>query len=304
MNFFARLEKSLEEIIEGAILSRFRSRLQPIEIARSLWNEIRSSKRVSVQGTYIPNFFLVTLSESDFNFLEPVQDNVELEIIEHLEIQCRKRDFDSLGPMVIRWMKDKGGKEGEFFISSDFVKEEELPQDIKEKLERRKEQGYESSIPGIEKQVSKDDTIIKEPVNIKEVTPGKKDEFVDTIEMDLSKIDRRMEERIIDRMGEQAGKEPSLLVVEGFDKDRRFVLDKTESVIGRDESCDIVINDPGISRSHAVIKKVGNEIIIEDLHSRSGLFINGKKVEFHTLHDGDTVKMGITTWKLENTVNI
>ncbi len=303
MNFFSRLEKSLEDIIEGTILSRFRTRIQPIEIARTLWKEIRANQRVSIQGTYVPNFFLVTLSDSDYHFLEPIQENVEMEIIEHLEMECRKRDFDILGPMVIRWMKDEGGREGEFFISSDFVSEEELPNDIKEKLSRRDgsvgmiSQREKKSINALE-----EDTFVR-PAKTSSTAPtpeelfGKEtpQDYSDTIELDLSKINRRIEDKISEKIGLPSSEEPKLTIIGGFDRDRKFIINKEEMTIGRDESCDIVINDPGVSRKHASIITGEGRHYIQDLDSRSGILVNGSRGKNQVLEDGDIIKMGITT---------
>ena len=302
MNFFSRLEKSLEDIIEGAILSRFRTRNQPIEIARTLWKEIRTNQRVSVQGTYVPNFFLVTLSDSDYHFLEPIQENMELEIIEHLETECRKRDFDILGPMVIRWIKDEDGREGEFFISSDFVSEEELPHDIKEKLSKRESPDGMTSHAKKESAKSMDTDTFVRPVKsasaaitpeelFRKETPR---DYSDTIEMDLSKIDRKIEDKINEKMGVSSSKGPNLTIISGFDRERQFIITKEEMAIGRDEICDITINDPGVSRRHASIITKDSRYYIQDLDSRSGLLVNGNKGKYHLLEDGDIIKMGIT----------
>lgn len=302
MNFFSRLEKSLEDIIEGTILSRFRTRIQPIEIARTLWKEIRANQRLGVQGTYVPNFFLVTLSDSDYHFLEPIQENMEMEIIEHLETECRKRDFDILGPMVIRWMKDDGGREGEFFISSDFVSEEELPHDIKEKLSRREFTDGMASPAKKESAGSSDADTFVHPVKPssstitpEELFPRKTPpEYSDTIEMDLSKINRKIEDKISEKIGAPSSMGPNLTIIGGFDRDKRFIINKEEMTIGRDETCDMAINDPGVSRKHASILSKENRYYIQDLDSRSGLMVNGSKGKYHMLEDGDIIKMGIT----------
>lgn len=302
MNFFSRLEKSLEDIIEGAILSRFRTRIQPIEIARTLWKEIRANQRVGVQGTYVPNFFLITLSESDYHFLEPIQENMEMEIIEHLETECRKRDFDILGPMVIRWMEDEVGREGEFFISSDFVSEEELPHDIKEKLSRREGSAGLVSQPDRKSNKAIDGDTFVRPVKTPSMAPtpeelfGKETppDYSDTVEMDLSKINRRIEDKISEKIGASSSEKPKLTITGGFDRDKQFVINKEEMTIGRDETCDIIINDPGVSRKHASIITRDGRHYIQDLDSRSGLTVNGSKGKYHMLEDGDIIKIGIT----------
>jgi pSer/pThr/pTyr-binding forkhead associated (FHA) protein len=54
---------------------------------------------------------------------------------------------------------------------------------------------------------------------------------------------------------------------------------KSTIKIGRDESNDIVINEPRISRNHAIIKDIGNGYYeIKDLNSANGTFVNGNRI--------------------------
>ena len=61
------------------------------------------------------------------------------------------------------------------------------------------------------------------------------------------------------------------------------ILDKLKSkkqiVIGRNPNCDVVIANPSVSRSHAIIEKVSeNNYIIKDLGSLNGTYVNGRKI--------------------------
>lgn len=62
--------------------------------------------------------------------------------------------------------------------------------------------------------------------------------------------------------------------------------------IGRDKSCDVYVNDPTVSHQHAKIYTFFDVSYVEDLHSRNGTYVNGKRIEKHTLHHGDVVKIG------------
>ena len=50
-------------------------------------------------------------------------------------------------------------------------------------------------------------------------------------------------------------------------------------VLGRDPSCDILLNDPKCSRRHAIVEAVPEGISIRDNGSANGVFVNGKQVE-------------------------
>jgi hypothetical protein len=63
--------------------------------------------------------------------------------------------------------------------------------------------------------------------------------------------------------------------------------------LGRSVDCDIWLNDPGVSRRHARIEpRYGGEWGIVDLGSRNGIFIHQEQLSDHTLHDGDSLKLG------------
>jgi pSer/pThr/pTyr-binding forkhead associated (FHA) protein len=75
-----------------------------------------------------------------------------------------------------------------------------------------------------------------------------------------------------------------------------------ELTIGRNEA-DLANlgNDPEISRQHARLRRLeSGEILIEDLGSTNGTFVNGARIDApRVLGAGDTIKMGQTTLQLE-----
>lgn len=68
-----------------------------------------------------------------------------------------------------------------------------------------------------------------------------------------------------------------------------FSLAKGELTIGRNPGNDILIENAGVSRRHAVIRWSGDRTTIEDMGSANGTFVNGKKVTTHELRDRDEV---------------
>lgn len=64
--------------------------------------------------------------------------------------------------------------------------------------------------------------------------------------------------------------------------------------LGRDETCDILIPDRQVSRFHArlIVKEEG--ILLEDLASKNGTYLNGDRIEAPVfLQDGDTVRVAL-----------
>ena len=68
-----------------------------------------------------------------------------------------------------------------------------------------------------------------------------------------------------------------------------FSVSKGELTIGRNPGNDILIDNVGVSRQHAVIKASGDRATVEDLGSANGTFVNGQKITSHELKDGDEI---------------
>jgi predicted component of type VI protein secretion system len=74
---------------------------------------------------------------------------------------------------------------------------------------------------------------------------------------------------------------------------KAFPLSKSEVIIGRDVTCDIVINDAEISRRHAKMTMQGDSYVLEDLGSTNGTFVDGQRLMGpHPLQPGDLVLLG------------
>lgn len=66
-----------------------------------------------------------------------------------------------------------------------------------------------------------------------------------------------------------------------------------EFVIGRSPECQLALDDARVSRKHAVLRATPTGVVVEDLGSRNGVTVNGKKIEGQQLCiDGDRVTIG------------
>jgi pSer/pThr/pTyr-binding forkhead associated (FHA) protein len=66
----------------------------------------------------------------------------------------------------------------------------------------------------------------------------------------------------------------------------------TVAILGRDPSCDLVLNDVKCSRRHAVVEAGPQGLAIRDTGSANGVFLNGKKVDRSPLNEGDVFRLG------------
>jgi two-component system cell cycle response regulator len=87
-----------------------------------------------------------------------------------------------------------------------------------------------------------------------------------------------------------------LIVLAGSAVGEMYKINKSETTIGRGSQADIQVIDEGISRRHAAIRLEGENVVVADLGSTNGTFLNGEKVVgMHALSDGDKIQVGSTT---------
>lgn len=91
---------------------------------------------------------------------------------------------------------------------------------------------------------------------------------------------------------------PAVVVKTGPEAGRRVELG-VEVVIGRRDA-DLVLEDPEVSRRHAVLRRSGESAVIEDLDSTNGTFVKGERIRSPiTVGPGDQVRVGRTTLEIE-----
>ena len=70
-----------------------------------------------------------------------------------------------------------------------------------------------------------------------------------------------------------------------------FPLDRQVSVIGRDETCDIIVDEPLVSRTHARIERRGERFYLQDIGSTNLTRVNGQVVSEQELRHGDEIRL-------------
>jgi hypothetical protein len=87
----------------------------------------------------------------------------------------------------------------------------------------------------------------------------------------------------------------ALLVGEG----RRSVLSGNHILIGRSRECEVVLEDPNVSRRHAEMRRDNGRWVIADLGSTNGIKVNGRRVDRAALEPGDRITLGVTDLTFE-----
>lgn len=84
---------------------------------------------------------------------------------------------------------------------------------------------------------------------------------------------------------------PSLIAQTGPLNGQRWLI-KSDVIVGRDDSCNVVIQNRQVSRYHARFVYLPQGVQLEDLGSKNGTHINGREiVEPVMLQDGDIIQI-------------
>lgn len=77
--------------------------------------------------------------------------------------------------------------------------------------------------------------------------------------------------------------------------DLTYALSRATTRIGRGTDTDLRIDDPGISRNHAELRRSGGDVTVVDVGSTNGVLVDGEQVAQARLRDGSRITLGSTT---------
>ena len=85
-----------------------------------------------------------------------------------------------------------------------------------------------------------------------------------------------------------------------LDKSKTMHVRSQAVVIGRDKTCDEVLDHPLVSKRHARFGVLGNRMYVEDLDSGNGTFVNGEKIEGETdVVPGNVIQIASFSYRVE-----
>ena len=72
-----------------------------------------------------------------------------------------------------------------------------------------------------------------------------------------------------------------------------YQLTDGEATLGRAPGCDVLLDDPTVSSRHAVLSPRGGRLLVDDLGSRNGTLLNGRRLNGPTeVAAGDRISVG------------
>jgi hypothetical protein len=277
MNVLKSVENAISGLLEGAFGRMFRSEVRPVELARKLAREMDAHREVSLSRTYAPNEYSVWLSPQDRARYEGVEAEVIEELAAYLLEHARQEAFVLATPPRISMHTDERLALGEFGISAQLTKPAE-------RAARRGGSGDVSAGRGSGREAPS----LRPPAPEEAQAPSAAGETM------IWSDSERLRGPLLE--AREARADAVLVHADG----RREPLPAGGATIGRSHACEIVIDDPGVSRRHAAIARGRDGWVLDDLGSTNGSKVNGAPVDgSRALADGDEIELGSATLRFE-----
>ena len=121
MSMLRNLEAKLGGLVEGAFSRAFKSRVEPVELARKLAKEMDDSKQVSVSRVYVPNHYRVFLSAQDREQFASYEPALRKELSDYLLEHARAERLALTSRPAVEFMTDERLVLGEFGIQAQLL---------------------------------------------------------------------------------------------------------------------------------------------------------------------------------------
>jgi Protein of unknown function (DUF3662)/FHA domain len=264
MSMLKSIESRIAGLVEGTFSRAFKSEVRPVEIARKLAREMEEHKSYSVSRMYAPNEYRVYLSPRDRERFADEEGYLASELAGYLLEHARRENLALRSRPVVQFVTDERLGLGEFGIQT--RTSAPPPGDS------RGEGAHPPAHPPHSAR----------PSETPEQDAGGRTMIYSTAE------------RVAEQLQEPARAEQrtALLLMDG----KRLIVGAGGVTMGRSRQCEVMVDDPNVSRQHAEIRPRGGSWVVTDLGSTNGSRLNGRRLEQPTvLKPGDEIELGTTT---------
>ena len=261
MSMLRSIESRIAGLVEGTFSRAFKSEVRPVEIARKLAREMEEHKSYSVSRMYAPNEYRVYLSPRDRERFADEEAYLTSELAGYLLEHARREDLAMRSRPVVQFVTDERLGLGEFGIQT------------------------RTSAPADDAQQRP--APASPPASRPARPPAPEPAAGRTMVYSTA-------ERVAESLQEPARQQQrtALLLMDG----QRVVIGADGITMGRSRQCDVMVDDPNVSRAHAEIRARGGSWVVTDLGSTNGSRLNGRTLDQPTvLKPGDEIELGTTT---------
>jgi len=273
VGLFDRVESRLERAVNGVFAKAFKSEVEPVEIASAIRRAMDDRAAAVGHGrTLVPNRFSVELSDTDYDRLADMEDMLADELIASAQEHAESQRYSFGGPLEIDFAPETDLETGVFRLRSSTTGGSRA---TKRAAPAEPASPAESAAPA-------------KPASRPRPAPAPPP--VEPLPQQAPRVTAQPPGR---GYANAAGR-PWLDI-----DDERYPLLGAITVLGRDETADIVLDDPGVSRLHCELRVTsdGPRLIatIRDLQSTNGTFVEGNRITSEHLEDGNRLTVGRTS---------
>jgi hypothetical protein len=279
VGLFDRVEQRLERAVNGAFARAFKSEVQPVEIASAIRRAMDDRAAVLGQGrTIVPNLFTVELSDTDYDRLGGYDEELENELIAAAQEHAESQRYQPGGPLQVSFASANDLETGVFRLRTSTARRPGA-------APKRGEEGYAvTPAPS---------PAAPAPAVPPAAAPVPRPRHTDEDGLEATQRQAPVAPPAQPRRVNPADR--PWLDVDG----ERYPLMGAMTVLGRDDTADIILDDPGISRRHSEIRVTndGPHLVasIRDMGSTNGTFVNSERITSQRLSDGDRITVGRTS---------
>jgi hypothetical protein len=296
---FDKLERGLERAVKQPFARVFKAEVQPVEIASAMRGAMDDRAAVLGPGrTMVPNVFTIELADSDYERLSSYSTALTDELVAAAEDHADAQRYVAPGPFSVRLVSGADLETGIFRVRP-------AAKDGRSGGAAGSARDYAQAQPrpDVRPEVRPDedrDAAYRRPEPRRPAAPAPAPERDVRAEPGEPHTRAFAPDAPAARARGSRGPRP-VLDVDG----RPMPLTAAVTTLGRDADVTVVLDDPGVSRRHAEVRITHDgphlQVILRDLGSTNGTYLNGEKVGSEVLRDGDRVTMGRThlTFRLE-----
>jgi FHA domain-containing protein len=276
VSVFRDIERRIGGLVEGLFGRTFRSSVQPVELARKLAKEMDDHRTISIHRVYVPNSYTVYLNPADREQFAAYESQMCNELAEYLVEHARREGYSTATRPSVTLESEPDLTVGMFGIAVGA------------------EDGSEEGRPGHSATVAVPEVppAPAPPLDVPPVMPPIPDPPMTGATMVYAPEPEPEPEP---EPTPPPQRERAVLLWDGRD----LSLDQGVIVIGRSSGCDVVVDDPNVSRRHAEIRRLGEGYSLVDLGSTNGTEVNGQRVGETSLMNGDVIGVGTTRLTFE-----
>lgn len=128
MGLLKKIEKKLENAVEGLFAKGFKSKVEPVELGKKMASAMFNNKVVALKKVWAPNEFEISLSSTDDEQYKAYKNELLHELQDYLVKEAATENLSMIGRPKIVFNKDVTLEKGQFYI--DVKLSEELKKEI------------------------------------------------------------------------------------------------------------------------------------------------------------------------------